>query len=75
MHASLSPAIVTVCRQHLKLNPGHVQASFWLAALTADAGVAACPPQLVADLFNGYSDHFDAHLLHKLHYRTPAMLM
>jgi predicted TPR repeat methyltransferase len=37
--------------------------------------VAACPSSLVAKLFDGYADNFDSHLVEKLQYKTPSMLM
>lgn len=59
----------------MELDPHHVQAAFWLAALTPGAQSAACPPEIVSKLFDGYSDHFDDHLVNKLGYKTPAALM
>jgi predicted TPR repeat methyltransferase len=63
------------CRQHLQKDPGHVQAAFWLAALTPGPQVSACPPEIVSKLFDGYSHHFDDHLVNKLGYKTPGKLM
>lgn len=64
-----------VRRQQLAKDPEHVQAAFWLAALTPGPQVSCCPPEIVAKLFDGYADHFDDNLTNKLHYRTPAKLM
>lgn len=62
-------------RQHLAKDPGHVQAAFWLAAVTPGPQVAACPPEIVSKLFDAYADKFDDHLTGSLGYKTPGMLM
>jgi hypothetical protein len=62
-------------RRHLNLDPNHVQAAFWLAAVSPGPQVSSCPPEVVSKLFDGYSDHFDDHLVNKLGYKTPGMLM
>eukprot|EP00878_Enallax_costatus_P006555 GHUV01006873.1.p1 GENE.GHUV01006873.1~~GHUV01006873.1.p1 ORF type:complete len:349 (+),score=115.70 GHUV01006873.1:588-1634(+) len=62
-------------REHLKLDPNNTSAAFWLACLTRDTSTAACPASLVAGLFDQYADHFDQHLVEKLQYRTPSVLM
>jgi hypothetical protein len=75
-HSSLPLLLLLLLhRQHLQLYPSHVQAAFWLAAVSPGPQVSACPPELVSKLFDGYSDHFDDHLVNKLGYKTPAMLM
>lgn len=62
-------------RRHLAVDPSHAAARFWLAALTGDAAdAAACPPEMVAGLFDGYADKFDEHLVGALGYRTPQLL-
>ena len=74
--AALSVALWALDRrQQLAKDPNHVQAAFWLAALTPGPQVSCCPPEIVAKLFDGYADHFDENLTNKLHYRTPAVLM
>lgn len=71
-------------RQHLRLNPGHAQSLFWIAALggpedSSDSSVAVPPPaaprDMVAGLFDSYADRFDEHLVKALAYRTPQMIM
>lgn len=66
-------------REQLRLDPTNSLAAFWLAAVepaaAAAAPVAACPSSLVAKLFDGYAENFDSHLVHKLRYQTPEMLM
>lgn len=62
-------------RRHLAIDPSHVASRFWLAALSGDsAGAAACPPEMVAGLFDQYAEKFDEHLVDVLQYRTPELL-
>eukprot|EP00955_Chlamydomonas_euryale_P083021 363790-Chlamydomonas_euryale.AAC.28 len=63
-------------KQHLMLCPNDKGASFWVAVLSGDcSGMAAMPADMVARLFDGYADNFDAHLVEKLNYRTPQIIM
>ena len=63
-------------RRHLEIDPSHAAARFWLAACTgAAADAAACPPDMVAGLFDQYADKFDSHLVEVLSYRTPQLLL
>ncbi|MBI3709312.1 MAG: methyltransferase domain-containing protein, partial [Proteobacteria bacterium] len=61
-------------RAALRLDPDHVHARFYLQAATGAAGAAAMPAALVAALFDGYADRFDAHVQNVLAYRMPALL-
>ncbi len=67
-------------REHLRLEPGHAAARFWLAALGGgeaegeEGAAAACPPEMVAGLFDQYAEKFDEHLVGALGYRTPRLL-
>jgi predicted TPR repeat methyltransferase len=70
----LPPAVLPP-RRHLELQPGHAQSLFWYAALTSSSQVAACPADMVAGLFDQYADHFDEHLVNKLGYKTPQLLL
>jgi predicted TPR repeat methyltransferase len=63
-------------RRHLEIDPGHTAARFWLAACTGNAAdAAACPPDMVAGLFDQYAEKFDSHLVEVLSYRTPQLLL
>lgn len=65
----------TAARRHLEIEPGHVASRFWLAALSGDAAdAAACPPEMVAGLFDQYAEKFDEHLVGVLQYKTPELL-
>jgi predicted TPR repeat methyltransferase len=44
-----------------------------LAGRGADAP-PACPPQYLVELFDGYADRFDEHLVKRLNYRGPELL-
>ncbi len=48
---------------------------YLMAALGEGAVPEAMPHQVVADMFDGYADEFDSHLLGPLEYRTPPMVM
>jgi predicted TPR repeat methyltransferase len=62
-------------RRHLENDPAHAAARFWLAAMSGGASAAAaCPPEMVAGLFDEYADKFDDHLVGALQYRTPELL-
>lgn len=50
------------------------QVDFALAALGEAAVPAAAPAAYVAALFDQYAEHFDAHLVGQLDYRTPALI-
>lgn len=47
---------------------------FAIAALDAGTAPAAAPAGYVAALFDQYAGHFDAHLVDRLDYRTPALI-
>jgi hypothetical protein len=65
-------------RRHLEIEPSHAASRFWLAACTGNAAgsgaAVACPPEMVAGLFDQYADKFDSHLVEVLQYRTPQLL-
>lgn len=46
-----------------------------LAALGDTQAPSAAPQDYVADLFDGYAGHFDAHLIDVLKYHTPDLLV
>lgn len=48
-------------------------AQHWLAVLRGENSAAA-PAEYVASLFDSYADHFEEHLVEKLHYQTPVLL-
>jgi predicted TPR repeat methyltransferase len=58
----------------LAVDPGHQAARYFLDALTGARTPSATPAELVADLFDGYADRFDAHLQEDLQYQTPKLL-
>ncbi len=56
-----------------ELRPDHPTAGYMMAALQGE-NVAAPPQEYVRELFDQYSDTFDASLTEKLGYRTPQLL-
>lgn len=48
---------------------------FILAALTGDSSMPTAPPRYVEGLFDSYAANFDQHLLDKLAYRVPELLL
>jgi predicted TPR repeat methyltransferase len=48
---------------------------YMLATLGAEPAPAAPPAQYVRELFDQYAGHFDEHLVGKLQYRTPQLLV
>lgn len=62
-------------RQALPLGLDVAQIRYVLASLGEEPPPAAAPPGYVEALFDGYSQNFDEHLVHKLAYRTPELLM
>lgn len=51
------------------------QLHFVLASLGAEAVPPSAPPAYVEALFDGYSQSFDKHLVERLAYRTPELLV
>jgi predicted TPR repeat methyltransferase len=51
------------------------QIGYALAALGAEETPSAPPPGYVRNLFDGFAPTFDAHLVDKLGYRTPQLIM
>lgn len=58
----------------VRLDPGNEAAAYFMQALQGDATPACTPAGLVANLFDGYAERFDHHLLDSLGYRTPVLL-
>lgn len=61
-------------RHALALGGDSDQIGFALAALGAGDAPAASPAAYVKELFDGYAEHFDEHLVGQLDYNTPALL-
>ncbi|MFL6709717.1 MAG: tetratricopeptide repeat protein [Massilia sp.] len=61
-------------REALALGGNAEQIGFALAALGETAAPSQAPPAYVKALFDQYADHFDAHLVDGLAYRTPTLI-
>ncbi len=62
---------ITSYRRALAAGGDAARLEFELAALGAGAMPAAAPPLFVANLFDGYAEKFDQHLVNGLNYQTP----
>lgn len=60
-------------RRSLAIRP-HKGIEHVLATLTGDHVPERAPDEYVAQLFDGYADNFDSHLVETLKYSTPAQL-
>jgi len=69
-----SNAQAAVAREKACLRRKTATVHHWLSALRGEASATA-PAEYVAKLFDGYADRFDEHLVEKLHYQTPSVLM
>jgi len=58
----------------LRLRPDSRVVAYHHAALAGRGAPPACPPDYLVELFDGYADRFDEHLVEKLHYRGPELL-
>lgn len=63
------------CRQVLRIRPDDAEAHYFLGMLGADTAPPAAPNEHVARLFDDYAEIFDAHLVGKLRYRAPEVLI
>ncbi|MDR7335372.1 tetratricopeptide repeat protein [Roseateles asaccharophilus] len=62
-------------RQALPLGMDVEQIRYALAALGDEPAPPTAPPRYVEELFDSYSQNFDQHLVGKLAYRTPELLL
>jgi predicted TPR repeat methyltransferase len=60
--------------QALRLRPDSQVVAYHHAALAGRDAPAACPREYLVELFDGYADRFDEHLVETLHYRGPELL-
>lgn len=62
---------ITSYRRALAAGGDAARLEFELAALGAGAMPASAPPLFVTNLFDGYAEKFDQHLVNGLNYQTP----
>jgi len=62
-------------REAIRLKPDSPDWKYQLAAITGDRSIKTAPAQYVRNLFDLYAPRFDQHLVEKLNYRTPALLL
>lgn len=66
---------IAALRSAQELDPASPMIAYHLAALGGAASPAICPPDYVVELFDGYADCFDEHLVRRLNYRGPELLL
>jgi predicted TPR repeat methyltransferase len=83
-HASLGEALlkkaewdeaIAAYREAVRLKPDSPDWRFILAALTGDSSMPTAPPRYLQGFFDSYAPGFDRHLLGKLAYRVPELLL
>jgi predicted TPR repeat methyltransferase len=83
-HASLGDALlkkgrldesIAAYREAIRLKQDSPDWRFILAALTGDSSMPTAPPRYLQGLFDSYAAGFDRHLLGKLAYRVPELLL
>ena len=62
-------------RQAISLRPDTPEWQFKLAALLGDRSVVTAPTHYVRELFEEYAAKFDKHLVEKLKYQAPQLLL
>lgn len=70
-------AAITACQAAAKYCKDEAELAhinYVLAALGVMDAPAMSPPAYIAELFDQYAGHFDAHLLEVLHYQVPSLL-
>src|SRR5439155_24800722 len=58
----------------LRLEPGSRVGPYPPGGFGGGGGPGGRPPRYLVELFDGYADRFDEHLVEKLHYRGPELL-
>jgi predicted TPR repeat methyltransferase len=61
-------------QEALRFEPDNPLALQMVAALGGEQAAPAAPRDYVRDLFDGYADSFDKHLVEELGYRTPELI-
>jgi predicted TPR repeat methyltransferase len=65
--------VLSVYDRILEVEPGNGWAAHMRAMMCGET-TAAAPPGYVAQVFDGYAEHFDEHLRVQLEYRVPEMI-
>jgi predicted TPR repeat methyltransferase len=83
-HASIGDALlkkgqfdesIAAYREAIRLKQDSPDWQFILAALTGDSSMPTAPPRYLQGLFDSYAPGFDRHLVGKLAYRVPELLL
>lgn len=61
-------------RRIIEIEPGHVNAAYFLSIMGITEAPSQSPAEYVQELFDGYADQFDEHLVTTLEYATPGVI-
>ncbi|MEZ5543244.1 MAG: tetratricopeptide repeat protein [Pseudomonadota bacterium] len=61
-------------RRILTIEPGHVNAAYFLSVIGASEAPPRSPVNYVEELFDGYANSFEAHLVGTLQYSAPEVM-
>ena len=61
-------------KEAIRLDPDYQAAKYHLATISGDMSMTSSPDKYVEDLFDGYAETFDSHLIDKLKYKTPELI-
>lgn len=65
---------LTHLQEVLRIEPDHQVVRYMLQVMTTPDSVNHSAPQFVQSLFDGYAQHYDAHMQKTLHYQVPELL-
>jgi predicted TPR repeat methyltransferase len=65
---------IEAMREAARLDPDSHVIGYHLAALTGERPPAITPPRYLVELFDGYADRFDEHLVRELDYRGAELV-
>jgi predicted TPR repeat methyltransferase len=66
---------IEAMREAFRLRPQSTLIQYHLAAMTGERPPAACPREYLVEFFDNYAERFDKHLVERLHYRGPQLLL
>lgn len=62
-------------REALRLNPANESIQHTIRILMQEKDISTSPPAYIQALFDSYADHFESHLMQKLHYQVPKKML
>jgi len=61
-------------KEVFRIEPNDATAKYFIAMMKGDDSIKHSPDAYVQELFDGYADTFDDHLIGKLQYKTPELI-